>query len=165
MGKSVEQSQQKKTEGTLQQMESATIYIHADKPCSFLSNFYFHPIKVKNRVYKSAEHFFQTTKCQTRADLQRIMDSETPKKAKIIGQYIRKHPEWEKNQTYLMELVLRCKFKKPSLKKKLKKTGNSKLVSLNYWHDTFWGHCVCSKHNKCGENKFGKLLMKIRSEL
>lgn len=37
------------------------------------------------------------------------------------------------------------------------------IVEGNYWHDNYWGNCTCDKcKNIEGQNKLGKILMKIR---
>ncbi|NWN81082.1 NADAR family protein, partial [Bacillus sp. (in: firmicutes)] len=46
------------------------------------------------------------------------------------------------------------------LKNKLLQTGESILIEGNTWGDKIWGVC-----NGVGENKLGKILMKVRNEL
>ncbi|MCY8564311.1 NADAR family protein [Bacillus sonorensis] len=43
---------------------------------------------------------------------------------------------------------------------KLLQTGESILIEGNTWGDKIWGVC-----NGVGENKLGKILMKVRNEL
>ena len=56
--------------------------------------------------------------------------------------------------------ILRIKFADPGLAKLLAETGEQELVEYNPWHDTYWGVC-----DGVGQNKLGKLLMKVRGEL
>lgn len=46
------------------------------------------------------------------------------------------------------------------LKEALLATGDSELIEGNTWRDYFWGVC-----NGKGQNKLGKILMRIRAEL
>lgn len=137
-----------------------------DQQDSFLSNFYLADIKFKVWTYKSVEHLFQATKCVKESDIDKIHNAETPRKAKILGRFVETRPDWEKNKVAIMDRILRIKFlKKVKLKRMLRNTGDLKLTHLNYWHDTFWGCCVCSQHKRAGENMLGTLLMKIRAEI
>lgn len=134
---------------------------------SFLSNFYTTNIKHKQCVYKSAEHLFQAANCAKSSDREKIRNAATAKKAKIFGRFVELRPEWEKKKVDVMESILRIKFlKKSKLKRLLRETGDVNLTQLNYWHDTFWGTCVCSQHKRTGENMLGVILiMKIRAEI
>ena len=40
------------------------------------------------------------------------------------------------------------------------KTGDQELIEGNYWNDTYWGVC-----KGVGQNKLGKILMRVREEL
>jgi len=59
-----------------------------------------------------------------------------------------------------MKSCLQEKFSDPLLRKKLLATGNATLIEGNTWGDTYWGVCKGK-----GQNKLGKLLMELRSEL
>lgn len=132
---------------------------------SFLSNFYLNDIRYKNQVYKSAEHLFQAAKCAKECDREKIRNQPTGKMSKIYGKFMETRPHWEEKKVIVMENILRYKFKKRSkLNRLLRNTGAVKLVQLNYWHDTFWGCCGCTKHKCDGQNMLGVLLMKIRAE-
>ena len=40
------------------------------------------------------------------------------------------------------------------------------LIEGNYWHDNYWGNCLCPKCKEIeGQNQLGKILMKVRSTL
>lgn len=74
-------------------------------------------------------------------------------------------PHWDVDRVDIMETIIRCKFRNPKLKQLLRETGDMELTEQNYWHDTFWGVCGCSKHERTGLNMLGKILMKIRDEI
>lgn len=131
----------------------------------FLSNFYLTDIRYKNHIYASAEHLYQTAKCLKRTDREKIRNAITPKSAKILGRFVTMRPHWDVNKLRIMESVLRAKFRRAKLRKLLQETGKTELIEQNYWHDTYWGVCCCSKHQRTGLNMLGKLLMKIRSEI
>lgn len=131
---------------------------------SFLSNFFLTDVKYKGVVYSSAEHAFQAEKCIEESDREKIRKAASAKSAKIIGRFVKMRPDWETEKTKVMESILRVKFRKASLRRLLKQTGDAQLIEMNYWHDTFWGVCVCSKHKRSGQNQLGAILMKIRDE-
>jgi len=58
-----------------------------------------------------------------------------------------------------MEDIVRSKFvNNPLLYVKLDETNPHELVEGNWWGDKYWGVC-----KGVGENKLGKILMKVRS--
>lgn len=133
---------------------------------SFLSNFYPVDIKYNGQTFKSAEHFYQAMKCEKECDAQKIYFAQNARKAKIMGRFVELQPNWSDKKVNFMVRILRIKFlKKTKLKKQLRETGDVKLTQLNYWHDTFWGCCVCSQHKRAGKNMLGRILMKIRAEI
>lgn len=70
--------------------------------------------------------------------------------------------EWESNRVEIMEAVVRAKFdQNPGLMERLTETGNSLLVNGNSKQETFWGVDLYSWQ---GENRLGKILMKIRDK-
>lgn len=131
----------------------------------FLSNFYLTEIRYKNHVYKSVEHAFQAAKCLKLSDHDKIRNAETPKAAKILGRFVELKPNWDVDRIKVMESILRIKFRKAKLRRLLRETGNMDLIEENFWHDTFWSVCACTKHVRTGQNMLGKILMKIRFEI
>lgn len=62
-----------------------------------------------------------------------------------------------------MEDVVRAKFyQNPRLAKRLLSTKDMELIEGNTWNDTYWGIDLRSMD---GQNRLGKILMKIRDEL
>jgi ribA/ribD-fused uncharacterized protein len=84
--------------------------------------------------------------------------------AKRIGHKIKCDiKQWDKGKVDVMRDILTDKFRHKRLMKLLKKTDNINLVEGNWWHDNFWGNCICIECNKVeGSNYLGKLLMEIR---
>lgn len=76
-------------------------------------------------------------------------------------QLVHLRPDWDLIKDKVMYEVCWLKFSThPDLKEKLLATGDRELVEGNFWGDAYWGVYL-----GVGENKLGKTLMKIRSEL
>lgn len=117
----------------------------------FLSNFY---ITVDG---KSVEHYYQAAKARNITDYLRIINADTPKKAKRLGREIEMREDWYDIKNVIMEQLLIKKFSDYELARKLIETGNALLVEGNTWGDVYWGVC-----NGIGWNHLGQILMKIR---
>jgi ribA/ribD-fused uncharacterized protein len=131
----------------------------------FLSNFHASPIEMDGLKYPTVEHAFQAAKTKDATKARRIREAESAKEAKRLGgrNGIVKplRPDWEQIKDDVMYKCLQCKFtQNPSLKKALLNTGDEYLEETNTWRDIYWGVC-----NGAGQNKLGKLLMKLRDEL
>lgn len=124
----------------------------------FLSNFYNAEIAYNGYIYTNNESAFQAAKCPERAsEFCNLSGAE----AKRLGRKVKLRPDWETIKEKVMYEICLTKFKQhPELKKLLIDTGTSELIEGNLWNDTFWGVC-----NNFGENKLGKILMRIRNEL
>lgn len=119
----------------------------------FLSNFY------KEDPTFTNEHRFQSLKTENVNERVRVLMAETAKEAKQLGRKVSLRPDWEDVKDSIMELTLRIKFEDPELRQKLLDTGNEELIEGNNWGDKYWGQV-----NGVGENKLGKILMKLRAE-
>ena len=134
----------------------------------FLSNFYDiyknHDICITYNGIgcDSTEHAYQAAKSTTYEDFLYVMNSKSPADAKKRGREIKCRPDWNKAKFNVMYEVLKRKFDIPELKKLLVETGKEELVELNWWGDEIFG--VNEKNGK-GDNKLGKILMKIRKEI
>lgn len=132
----------------------------------FLSNLYVCNIKYKNRLHKSAEHLYQYLKCAESIDREKIFNIESPKSAKILGKFLKPTRFWDVKKIQTMLKIVRMKFQqRKKLRRLLRKTGDVKLVEMNYQHETFWGVCGCTKHKRTGLNMIGQILMMIRDEI
>ena len=129
---------------------------------SFLSNFYTCEIEYKGLTFSSVEAAFQAEKCLNEEDKRKFIGL-SPSEAKRLGRRIKMRPDWDYPTNYrlkVMEDLLRIKFSKPDLQKRLLATGDAELIEGNTWNDCYWGVC-----RGRGENHLGKLLMKIRNEM
>lgn len=137
-----------------------------DGKYAFLSNFYKSEIMLGGIRYPSVEHAFQAYKSLELQDRVRIASAENPGIAKRLGRHVKLRGDWEQVKDDVMYRCLVKKFENPKLRQKLLATGNEQLVEGNTWHDNCWGDCHCPKCEcKQGENRLGKLLMRVRDEI
>lgn len=129
----------------------------------FLSNFYPCEIYYEGLYYPSVENAYQAAKTSDIKEKE-SMTRMTAAESKKAGREVRLIPEFEIAKYFIMETLLRIKFKHPDLLAKLKAT-TGELIEGNTWHDNIWGMCVCEQcANKEKHNWLGRLLMKIRDE-
>ena len=128
-----------------------------DKEWAFLSNFYQSEIEFEDITYPTNEHFFQAMKTLDIDERRAIANCRTPSQAKRMGRRVALRPDWEDVKESVMLEGLYLKFADEQLADWLLETGDEELVEGNTWLDTTWGVC-----NGVGENKLGKLLMRVR---
>ena len=128
-----------------------------DKEWAFLSNFYWSEIEFEGITYPTNEHFFQAMKTLDIDERRAIANALTPGKAKRMGRRVTLRSDWEEVKEEVMFLGLCLKFADDQLADWLLETGDEELVEGNWWGDTTWGVC-----KGVGQNKLGKLLMKVR---
>lgn len=108
----------------------------------------------------NSEAAFQAQKCEfpeKRKEFQKL----NPSKAKALGRKVTLREDWDEVKTDVMEGIVRNKFtQNPDLGRKLVETGDAYLEEGNWWGDKIWGVC-----DGVGENRLGKILMKVREEL
>lgn len=130
---------------------------------TFLSNFYPCDIEFEGHSYPSAEHAYVAAKTKDeglREEIRKIKNAGAVKK--FGREWIDLPSNWDDIRIDIMEDIVRKKFKNPKLAEKLLSTGNADLFEGNWWGDKFWGVDI---DTGIGENKLGKILMKIRREL
>lgn len=134
---------------------------------SFLSNFYPCTIKYPSEeqpiwTFKNAEALFQACKLKYPEHIKSLnFENLTGQEAKRLGRQIQIVNNWDTIKEEVMHEVCRLKFtQNPELRDKLLATGTAQLIEGNYWNDKEWG-----VSNGEGENKLGKILMRLRSEL
>lgn len=129
---------------------------------NYLSNFCPARITWEGLTYLSAEAAFQAAKVLT--DEERLPFTVLPpNKAKRMGRQVKLRTDWEQVKTQVMEEIVRAKFtQNPDLAALLLSTGDAELIEGNTWGDVCWG--VDTRTGK-GENRLGRILMKVRAEL
>ena len=133
----------------------------------FLSNFSESLVSYDGLTYYNVEAAFQAAKTLDKNERIKFAREKNPSVVKKMGRKILLRPDWEEVKADIMYELVFTKFNSnPDLKKQLLETGTEELIEGNYWHDNIWGHCTCEKcKNKEHQNRLGKILMKVRSEL
>jgi len=123
------------------------------------------PLVYEGIEYKTVENFFQAMKTQS-PEIRRNIAAVTASKSKTLGRTVGLRPDWETIKNDVMEVALRHKFALgTSWQQKLMATGNEEIVEFNNWGDRVWGATKRFPDGTLdGENRLGKLLMKIRDE-
>jgi hypothetical protein len=142
------------------------------------SNFYETNFTLDGVDYKSAEHAFQAIKAKTFGDdanFGKILKAKSAQSAKSFGKKVVgfKDEVWtpEKKEGTMKQIV-RAKFTQNlELRKKLLDSGDKILANADA-RDKFWGvgtsatTALAKDPSKWkGENKLGKMLMELRTEL
>lgn len=140
---------------------------------SILSNFWVfkNPIKFNGLKFYSTECAYQYYKFfihdqiyPNTLDLtgfENLSPSESKRKSHEINKTVK--AIFDRKKDKLMYRLVYHKFLyNQELKQLLLLTGDSELIEGNRWNDTYWG--VSLKTGE-GENKLGKILMRVREEL
>ncbi|MDP4224846.1 MAG: NADAR family protein [Bacteroidota bacterium] len=127
----------------------------------FLSNFWPALIVYDGIAYPTVEHAYQAQKTTNEKLRQMVSEFKTPGEAKRWGSKVLLRNDWDNVKDRVMEDLVRLKFTTINdLKRKLVDTYNEELIEGNNWDDTYWGICRGN-----GQNKLGKILMQVRSEI
>ena len=126
----------------------------------FLSNFFSAPVTWEGRTYQNNEAAFQSAKCIKDSQRDKFTQLD-PSRAKRAGRIVLLRQDCEDIKEQVMYEVCFAKFtQNPDLGKKLVETGDAILVEGNDWNDRVWGMV-----KGVGQNKLGKILMRIREEI
>ena len=125
----------------------------------WLSNFFQEPCGTTN------EHRYQAAKAKYHPELRReILAAKTPGIAKRLGRAVPLDRKWwAKECGPAMYQALLTKFFDPVLREKLLATDGIVLIEGNYWHDNYWGNCMCKQCDALGHNHLGLMLMEVRT--
>ena len=115
-------------------------------------------VSYNGRVFSSSEAAFQSEKCFNNSCKEQFVGI-TAVDAKKIGKTVLLRADWDEIKDEVMHKVLLAKFANVDLELKLLQTYPQHIEEGNTWNDTYWGVC-----NGKGQNKLGKLLMRIRDE-
>lgn len=123
----------------------------------FLSNFFPAPLVFEGVRYENSEAAFQAAKCPSH---KHEFSKLSPSAAKRLGRKVELRSDWDDIKYDVMYRICKEKFyQNTDLLAKLIATNDAELIEGNDWNDTIWGVC-----NGVGENRLGKILMKIRDE-
>jgi ribA/ribD-fused uncharacterized protein len=128
----------------------------------FLSNFFRSAVRDERGIeYPTVEHAYQASKATRESDRERIAAAKHPSKAKRLGHRLSVDPAWHARKDEVMRRLLVQKFAPGTeLAARLTATGSAELLEGNAWGDTYWGVV-----DGVGENRLGRMLMEIRSQL
>lgn len=125
----------------------------------FLSNFWSSDLEFEGNFYASAEHAYQATKALDEDRRAYVANAKTAREAKKRASGMAPL-DWPEKKDVVMLEVSRAKFVDPRLREMLLLTEGHELVHWSPW-DTYWG---VDREGK-GENRLGKILMRVRGEL
>lgn len=118
--------------------------------------------------YTTVEHYYQAMKTLDISFRLFIAQSPTPSIAKRRGRSVKLRDDWELAKIDIMKTALKHKFSKGTSHYDKLKNYNHPIVEINYWHDNFWGKCMCHTcvtNNISYTNCLGKLLEEIRKDI
>jgi len=128
------------------------------------SNFrYFErPVRVEGLIYATPEALYQSRKTLDHAERKRIAEARLPNEAKWFGRRVTLRQDWNDIKIEVMKWVQTLRFEQPKAKLELM-SYVGELVEYNWWHDNFWGYCVCEKcKSKAKHNHLGNIIYDIR---
>lgn len=125
------------------------------------SNFFNQKVEYNNLTFINNEAAFQAQKTLDE-DIKKEFCNIFAGDAKRKGKEVNLREDWESIKDNIMyELVLYKFSQNKNLKLLLIETGQEELIEGNSWGDDYWG----VPFGKTGQNKLGKILMRVRSEL
>jgi predicted NAD-dependent protein-ADP-ribosyltransferase YbiA (DUF1768 family) len=143
----------------------ATIYfgtgVLAGRPADYryLENDFRAKIEVEGLAYRTVTHAYwalSTDDLETRG---RIRRARSPRDARKLGIGAPRLPGWPGVRVAVMTTLVRAKFHQhPKLAKRLRETGNARLVDNHDLWSAYWGGFQ-------GRNWLGRILELVRAEL
>ena len=144
-------------------MANPLLFYRLNEPFGEFSNFSPHPLRLKDRVWPTVEHYFQAQKFAGTAHEEVIRNTTSPMIAARMGRS-RSRPlrkDWETVKENVMREALQAKFTQhPPLLELLLSTGNRPLIEHTK-NDRYWGDGGDGQ----GRNRLGSLLMELRAEI
>ncbi len=141
------------------------------------SNSYEASMQIDGITFPTVEHYVQWSKAKQFGDAdaeKKIMKTPSAKSVKTYGDKVKdfKEDEWNEKRDAIMRTALRAKFTQhPDLRAKLLETKNAPLGEANA-REKYWSIGTGADTAKAkipskwpGENKLGKMLMELRTEL
>jgi adenylate cyclase len=127
------------------------------------SNFAPFPIDLDGTVWPTTEHYYHAQKFEDAELQERLRQAEKPVIAKNLA---RKHkarirPDWDRVKDDVMERALRAKFTQHADLRALLLTTGEEEIAETAPNDYYWGIGA----DGSGQNKLGRLLMRLRTEL
>jgi ribA/ribD-fused uncharacterized protein len=138
-------------------------FYKVSEPCGEFSNFAPFPIELDGKLWPSSEHYFQAQKFIDLDHIEAIRAMRSPMSAARMGRS-RSHPirdDWDDVKDAIMHKAVTAKFSQhEALRQLLLATGEAEIIEHTK-NDSYWG----DGGDESGQNKLGKILMQVRSEL
>lgn len=120
------------------------------------------PFEYKGIVYTTPENFYQAMKSKD-IEYRLKISKVSPKQAKHLGYKVKLREDWESIKLNVMMVALKYKFSPGTSWYNKLKNCNEDIVEWNFWHDNFWGHCVCENcKEKVHHNHLGKMILFLK---
>ena len=149
---------------TVQDNHRPIRFYHSDQTWGEFSNFSQHAVYLQEKIWRTAEHFYQAQKFNDPILQERVRSSPAPMLAKqIANQLASQHlrADWPSVKEKVMEQVLVAKFNQhPELRQLLLST-RQRNIAEHTRNDSYWG----DGGDGTGLNRLGVLLMKLRKQL
>ncbi|MCL4303963.1 MAG: NADAR family protein [Anaerolineae bacterium] len=143
--------------------EAVITFNRTSGPYGFLSNFARTPLRLKETIWPTVEHYYQAQKFAGTEHEQLIRLAASPALAAHLGRDRTRplRPDWPDVRLEVMREALRAKFSQHSrLRRQLLATGSARLVERTR-RDAYWGDGGDGR----GQNHLGRLLMQLRDQL
>ncbi len=130
---------------------------------NYLSPFSAHAIEIWGEVFPTVEHAYQASRIKPGPEREAIKNARSPLDAWREGQKYKDNPDlqipnFDKDAT--MEELFRAKMNQhQDIARILKESGDRELLKVSDT-DSYWG----TGKDGTGQNKMGKLWMKLRAE-
>jgi ribA/ribD-fused uncharacterized protein len=141
------------------------------------SNMHEAKIQVDGITFPTVEHYFQWSKAKMFGDTDiqaKILKTASPKSVKSYGKKVKGFDEesWNAKKDEVMRTAVKAKLMQhPDILKKLRDTGDRPIAEADP-RGKYWGIGTSSDTSKAkdvakwpGQNKMGKILMELRTEL
>ena len=136
-------------------------FYKTNEPHGYMSNYWKSKFFLDNNWWATTEHYYQAMKTLDVNEQEQVRNAAKANDARLLGQKVTLRADFDQVKDQLMKTCLVAKFNQhPDLKKQLLDTGDAELIEDSKV-DAYWG--IGADGN--GQNKLGKLLMDIRSEL
>ena len=121
-------------------------------------------VRVEGIVYKTPEHLYQSRKTLNIKERNVVAGAGSPGIAKQIGKHVQLRGNWNEIKLDVMRRVQEIRFDQPYWEKQLlESTDLVSIVEYNWWHDNYWGACLCDHCRSLEKlNHLGKIIQEIK---
>lgn len=122
------------------------------------------PLIYQGIEFLTVENFYQAMKvAKDDIETRKAIAAVSPAQSKRLGRSVKLRPDWDTVKDAVMEYALRYKFAPRTKWHRQLMETEGEVVEWNTWGDRTWGATKRLPNGELdGENRLGKLLMKIR---